>query len=89
MTWEEECPTGLSFEILKSKAMTMIDQGTMKDHASNIQKIKAKKEMLMTIDKPNYSGFEAEEMALLRKLKGDRTRKSSAKDVPAFMLAVH
>lgn len=88
-TWEETCPSGFSFEELKRQAMTMIDLGKMKNHASELHKIKAKKTMMVTADKPNHKGIEAEEVALLRKLKDGSTRKSSVKDVPAFMLAVH
>ena len=89
VAWGEECPTGLSFDALKGKAITMADASAMKNHASKLQAIKATKTKVLTLGRTYHKGIEMEEVSILRKLKNGGSRESSDKDLPAFMLAVN
>jgi hypothetical protein len=88
-TWDEQCPTGMPFDVLKQKAMGTMDENMMKKHAADFNKIKATKSKMLSVENSDPKGIEkmvrAEEIAIFRKQSG--SKKSFGKnDVPAFMM---
>lgn len=87
--WNEECPTGVTFDVLKENAMTMVDQ---KHQVANYNRIKALKAKLMaeeTVDRKDIDMMlQAEELAVLLKAKHTGKSFNKVNEVPAFMTKV-
>ena len=91
--WDEECPTGTSFAVMKRNAMTMIDETTIKNQVAKLNKVKAMKAKMLAHENADYNTIEkisrAEEIAILRKAKRDVSHKFLNKGVPVFMTKVY
>jgi len=87
--WNEECPTGVTFDVLKENAMTMVDQ---KHQVANYNRIKALKAKLMaeeTVDRKDIEKMlQAEELAVLLKAKHTGKSFNKVNEVPVFMTKV-
>eukprot|EP00956_Cyclotella_meneghiniana_P015933 scaffold24800_cov44-Cyclotella_meneghiniana.AAC.2 len=95
VAWDEECPTGVTFDVLKEKTMTMIDLSMMKHQNAKFNKFKALEVKMQAYENVNDKAIEkilqAEELAVLLKAKQSGTRKSFNRhtEVPAFMTKVY
>ena len=95
VAWDEECPTGVTFDVLKEKTMTMIDLSMMKHQNAKFNKFKALEVKMQADENVNDKAIEkilqAEELAVLVKAKQSGTRKSFNRhtEVPAFMTKVY
>ena len=94
VAWDEDCPTGISFDTLKGKSMTMIDQSAMKHQiTAKLQKVKAMKAKMLANENANDKSVEkivkAAELTILREVKRGVSRKSANKNAHVFMTKVY
>lgn len=95
VAWDEECPTGVTFDVLKDTTMTMMDQSMTNHQVANFNKVKAIKAKMAADENADRKAIEkmlqAEELAVLLKAKRSGAHKSFNKDeeVLAFMAKVY